>query len=498
MDKVKFNLCVNALGPSMDEFVEAIAWGLGEFGYECTIKRATVTFDAVNILFAGGGQDLGEMSRIAPKTIVFNLEQMGDHKSQINSASYFALMRHFPTWEYSRKNMSLLPQYGVSELHHVPIGYVPVLERIAPAPVKDIDVLFYGSKNDRRYDVFDAIKAKGLNMVYNEPFTNWTREERDALIARSKLVLNVGFFDDVHIFEEVRVSYLLNNKICVVSELRDDTIIEDDMRQCCAFAKADQIAQTCVELCNDEAKRNEIAQRGYDIFKKREFLAPLKLAVDSYVTNHKDSPRALKPNIDVPKKLNIGSGRKWKYDYFNLDLDTTRGSDIVFDLSEKFDFDAEHQTWRFGNVKIPKGHFDYILSEHIFEHVPNLIQCMTTCLDWLCDGGILEVEVPYDLSHGAWQDPTHIRGFNERSWGYYCVNDCWYVGWRTHVFDLISQIHILEPLGSKLQKEGMHVDDVIRVPRAVYGLRVKLRKRELTDAEKRAHEPYFRTVTVDV
>ncbi|KAF0114729.1 MAG: hypothetical protein FD128_917 [Hyphomonadaceae bacterium] len=163
MDKVKFNLCVNALGPSMDEFVEAIAWGLGEFGYECTIKRATVTFDAVNILFAGGGQDLGEMSRIAPKTIVFNLEQMGDHKSQINSASYFALMRHFPTWEYSRKNMSLLPQYGVSELHHVPIGYVPVLERIAPAPVKDIDVLFYGSKNDRRYDVFDAIKAKGLN-----------------------------------------------------------------------------------------------------------------------------------------------------------------------------------------------------------------------------------------------------------------------------------------------------------------------------------------------
>jgi len=43
---------------------------------------------------------------------------------------------------------------------------------------------------------------------------------------------------------------------------------------------------------------------------------------------------------------------------------------------------------------------------------------MTNCLKLLRVGGVFKILVPYDLSYGAWQDPTHIRAFNERSWLY--------------------------------------------------------------------------------
>jgi hypothetical protein len=41
----------------------------------------------------------------------------------------------------------------------MPVGYVPELERIRPAPAEDIDVLFFGSVNDRRQRVLDQLRA---------------------------------------------------------------------------------------------------------------------------------------------------------------------------------------------------------------------------------------------------------------------------------------------------------------------------------------------------
>jgi hypothetical protein len=119
---------------------------------------------------------------------------------------------------------------------------------------------------------------------------------------------------------------------------------------------------------------------------------------------------------------------------------------------------------------------------------------MTNCIEWLREGGTLELEVPYDLSYGAWQDPTHVRAFNERSWAYY-TDWCWYVGWREHRFDLVSQVHVLSELGQSLIETGVPLDAMIRTPRAVDALRVKLIKRALTNSEKLEHAQYFRTVS---
>ena len=53
------------------------------------------------------------------------------------------------------------------------------------------------------------LRVKALFGVYGK--------ERDAWIAQSKIVLNVHYYN-VKIFEAVRISYLLNNRVIVLSE----------------------------------------------------------------------------------------------------------------------------------------------------------------------------------------------------------------------------------------------------------------------------------------
>jgi hypothetical protein len=91
--------------------------------------------------------------------------------------------------------------------------------------------------------------------------------------------------------------------------------------------------------------------------------------------------------------------------------------------------------------------------------------------------------VPYDLSLGAWQDPTHVRAFNERSWLYYC-DWHWYLGWTEARFDVVALNFQPSPFGMELQRNGRSAEEVIRTPRAVDSLQVRLRKRYLQPSEQ--------------
>jgi hypothetical protein len=90
--------------------------------------------------------------------------------------------------------------------------------------------------------------------------------------------------------------------------------------------------------------------------------------------------------------------------------------------------------------------------------------------------------VPYDLSYGAWQDPTHVRAFNERSWLYY-TDWHWYLGWTEARFDVQSLEMVLSPLGQSLAS-SMAPADLHRQPRAVDSMKVVLAKRRLSDEER--------------
>jgi hypothetical protein len=310
----------------------------------------------------------------------------------------------------------------------------------------------------------------------------WTPEQRDEYIARSKIVLEMPFYDGVHLFSEARASYLLANRVTVVSELNDDTIIEEDMRQSIVGAPQDELADLCVEYCADSHKREAIAERGYALFRQRDWMVDLKRMMEDYEARNPLVSRAAKHDVTPPGKLNIGAGQNWRFDHFNIDSDASTGADLVFDLSQPFPFDSYQQSWRFGRIRLGRNTFDTILAVHVFEQMDDIARCMTTCLEWLKVGGTLEVEVYYDLSSAAWANPKHRRGFNEQSWQGYTV-DCWRIGWRTHCFDIVSHVHLLTELGQSLAKAGVTEEVILRTPRAIDSLQVTLIKRALTDAE---------------
>jgi len=78
----------------------------------------------------------------------------------------------------------------------------------------------------------------------------------------------------------------------------------------------------------------------------------------------------------------------------------------------------------------------------VLEHITDLKTYMTNCLELLKVGGVMEITVPYDLSLGAWQDPTHCRAFNQNSWLYY-TEWSWYLGWeKQKVFCCINRVWV--------------------------------------------------------
>ena len=195
--------------------------------------------------------------------------------------------------------------------------------------------------------------------------------------------------------------------------------------------------------------------------------------------------------VEIPRKLNMGSGKDWREDYFNTDFDPYWEPDAVLDFGRDLPIGQPLESERFGTVTLQNNWFDEIIANDVLEHIPNLTLAMTSCLNLLRVGGVFRISVPYDLSWGAWQDPTHVRAFNERSWLYY-TDWFWYMGWTEARFDLDKFDLGLSPVGYALAKQQIKGEDLVRHPRAVDQLKVVLRKRLLTEAEKQQVTMYLR------
>jgi hypothetical protein len=187
----------------------------------------------------------------------------------------------------------------------------------------------------------------------------------------------------------------------------------------------------------------------------------------------------------LPKYLNLGSGKDFRADCFNVDVNPAWQPDALIDLSTLRIDDKGLclDTARFGRVILHRNSFQKILANDVLEHVPDLPGLMTCCLNLLAIGGIFEIQVPYDLSYGAWQDPTHIRAFNERSWLYY-TDWFWYLGWSEARFTLDALNFVPSPLGTAMHQKGLPLDEVVRTPRAIDAMAVSLRKIALSDNDR--------------
>lgn len=246
---------------AFEELALALAWALEQAGRTARIVRRPDQCAGPTVVLGGNLLPQMGVTRLPPNFILYNLEQVQDGSDWI-TGGYLDLMRRHPCWDYSGQNIARLAALGLNHVRHCPIGYAPTLTRIAPAAEQDIDVLFYGSMNPRRATVIRGLIDTGLKV--HAVFGAYG-EARDRLIARSRIVLNLHFYEAA-VFEIVRVSYLLANRACVVSETGGDRQLEAPFAQAVAFAEHDSLVRRCEELITDTATRDEIAQRGFDTF----------------------------------------------------------------------------------------------------------------------------------------------------------------------------------------------------------------------------------------
>ena len=278
---------------AFDEVAEGLHHALLALGHDSVVTNRLDLDDRRTIVL--GGNLLVRNGLEPPKNPIFyNLEQLGDDLPSMTLPAFFDLFRRYPTWDYSQANIERLAALGLPRPTYVPIGYVPELTRIAPAP-EDIDVLFYGAPYERRYAVLRDLHDRGLRVKW---LSGVYGASRDAWIARSKIVLNIHYWE-AKIFEITRVSYLLANRRAVVSERGADPTLERDVESGVAFADYDGLVDRCVELLGDERARRELAEQGYQAFSARSQAAILDRALaDLEDVTHQTAARE-DPCIDV-------------------------------------------------------------------------------------------------------------------------------------------------------------------------------------------------------
>lgn len=260
-----------------DELIETVMWGLAQLGHEVTYHVNRVTPDSRNIVFGALFLDERLRDQLPLDTVVYNLEQFRNGGNAALFAATRSLASRFEIWDYSPFNADA---WSTVELRMpvklVPVGYAPILERIGRAPEQEIDALLYGSTNELRLSAFDAIARARLKTVFAAGLYGPTR---DALIGRSRTVLNMSYFTSAKIFEVVRVSYLLANRKAVVSIIDPDTAIEADLRPAIAPAAATNLVEVIERLVEDDAARRELEERGHEIFRKRDVRRYLEAAL---------------------------------------------------------------------------------------------------------------------------------------------------------------------------------------------------------------------------
>ncbi|GBR76939.1 hypothetical protein NO2_1411 [Candidatus Termititenax persephonae] len=196
------------------------------------------------------------------KYIPWQMEQLDTAEGHYSSFPHYQnfLQNAAAVWDYSMQNIKFLRGLGLSA-QHLPIGWHAKLETIPASPEKDLDVLFYGTLNERRLKIIEQLEGRGVKVGY----TNFTLgAERDRLIARAKIVLNIHYWH-MAILETARIHYLLNNKVFVITEQSvDNPYPQVDL----VSVPYDQLAEECVRRLADWENSQKLAELNYEQFKK--------------------------------------------------------------------------------------------------------------------------------------------------------------------------------------------------------------------------------------
>lgn len=183
--------------------------------------------------------------------VIYNTEQRGS--PWLNDA-VLALYRRHVVWDYSAVNAEALRALGATVVH-VPFCWYQGIECAQPREPQ-FDVIHIGTLNERRVQVLDELRARGLN-VYG--VTGLYGSIRDGLLASSKVIVNIHFYGEDGVHEAARVVYAAANHVAVVSERSAGGETTPGIVECAYVELADEVER----LVRDDARRATVVEEQY-------------------------------------------------------------------------------------------------------------------------------------------------------------------------------------------------------------------------------------------
>ncbi len=238
------------------EVAELLSHGLHDLGRQVQLSEGLCP-DSTNIIL---GYHLLKGKRLPPEydCIIYQLEELVKDCETPLPYMLDTLRSNCKIWDFNRRNIEFLKTQGINAIYK-PLGYHPKMEKVPKRANKDIDVLFYGSTNQRRVDILKALnehmKVKKLFGVYGKA--------RDEWISRSKIVLSIYHYESKY-FDEVRLSYLLSNRIFTIVEDTPGKRLKDAL----VFVPYQDIVAACQYFLHQDELRKTLAYKAYQAFKK--------------------------------------------------------------------------------------------------------------------------------------------------------------------------------------------------------------------------------------
>lgn len=224
----------------------------------------------------------GPLAQLDPrKTLVFNFEQLGS-TSTLAGPEYLDWLRQWIVLDYHSRNVEFLrrvngPGQQVVELPIVPgpsLAFRPDLP-----PEKSVDVLFFGSPNDRRTALLHRLEEAGLCV---EIAAGAYADELTPAIRRARLVLHVHYYE-TGLFPVARVLQPVSAGVPIVCETSVFSAVSDWSGSGILFAPYDGLVDACRKLLASEDEQRRRAEESRQFASRIDFAGPLQNVLHALV-----------------------------------------------------------------------------------------------------------------------------------------------------------------------------------------------------------------------
>ena len=229
---------------------------------------------AISIVLGAVPPLLGPLAQLDPrKTVIFNLEQLGSN-SELAGAPYRQWLRGWLVADYHSRNIDCLQRENGAAQQALELPLVPgrsiLFQPELPAE-KKVDVLFYGTLNERRAEILARLRAAGMTV---ETVAGAYGAELAPAIRRARIVLHAHFYE-TGLFPVARVLQPVASAVPVVSETSVFSARSDWSQSGIWFADYDDLIDACAELLRSEHEQRMSAWRAQTFAARLDFRTPL-------------------------------------------------------------------------------------------------------------------------------------------------------------------------------------------------------------------------------